>query len=215
MTGIAPARALHRIVEDSSPIVEAADLTQARAEQVLKVDDLHIALDELHKDVQNRADAYRKREAAARFRKRNVVVPKFTVGDFVLVRNATNSGHKCAVKWHGPCRITEVKSDLVYVVEPLNAGRAETVHCTRILPYRSCYDGAEVPKTMLDLSDRIQSRYEIFDSLLDIDRAAKDRTWSNISELHEGVPDLLVEFLRTTSKQALGRDAAKQLGISI
>lgn len=88
-----------------------------------------------------------KREASSQKSKTNVVVPKFTVGDFVLALKPTTLGQKCAFKWRGPHRITEAKCDLAYVVEPLKAGPQKSC----IAPVYNLIENATMEKKSLNL----------------------------------------------------------------
>ena len=81
----------------------------------------------LHKGVHKRAAADRKKSMEAHNTPTKIILPRFSIGDFVLVRTATNLGHKWAFKWVGPRRITKVVSHDVYAVKRLSQRRIETV----------------------------------------------------------------------------------------
>jgi len=230
MTGRKPTHALHRIVPDEKRPDISTDIQQARLEQVTNIDSTIESLEALHKDVERRAAARREQSINAHNRATNIVSIKFAVGDFVLVRVPKTGGHKCAFKWQGPRRVTEVVSDYIYVVSPLEACRDETVHAARLMPYRSRFEGTEVPQTVIDLADHVKARFEIIEKILDLGRAtdglfakvqwpglpdSTDHTWHPIAELYADVPDLLVDLLRSTEKKALASQAANQLGITI
>jgi len=59
---------------------------------------------------------------------------------------------------------------LVYIVERLDGGREEKVHCARIIPYAYGMDGTEVPQELLDIADHTEQKYEIVKSIVSFDK---------------------------------------------
>lgn len=96
-TGHLPTRPLHRALPfDKYKSAKTED--EVRARQLLDVDNMQQALQDLHRDVYARANASRKRQVATHNRRTNIQPVNFTVGDFVLVRRAVSSGHKLSFK---------------------------------------------------------------------------------------------------------------------
>lgn len=83
----------------------------------------------------------------------NIITPKLSVRDFVLVSTAINTGHKCAFQWLGPRRIVKANSEFVYSVKPLHYGRIKKVHSARLKPYNYVYQDNVVPEDVLDLAE--------------------------------------------------------------
>jgi len=164
MTGIRPRRAALRIIPDGTPPLMPKLLTHARAEQILKIDKLQNSLNALHKESTIRNDERRKRSIAKHNTATNIITPRFNIGDFVLVRRQDKAHHKLCFKWVGPRRIKKTISDLVYIVERLDGGRDEKVHCARIIPYAYGMDGTEVPQELLDIASALgwTSRFKRF-----------------------------------------------------
>lgn len=193
-------------------------LEEARARQLLNIEELQGSLESMHRDVGERVTSERSRVIAKHNLKTNIQPINFTIGDFVLVRRAQDKGHKLSFKWLGPRRIKECKSPLVFVVENLLTGKQETVHARRLLLYRSNMDGVEVEPALLKVSEHSETQYQTVRSLLDIRGAGRraeiliewdglpdklDRTWEPAEQVQEDVPDLLETFLRSSGKRDL------------
>ncbi len=230
MTCIYPRRPILRVLPSGATPLQARTLTLAQAQQAYSVSVLQKALDELHKDVGRRINTRRKRAIEEHNRKTNIVLPRFSVGEFVLVRRTDKTGHKLSFRWSRPRRIIACPSELVYVVQNLNSSRQERVHCARIILYSGSLDNSEIPAAKLDFPDRSDSRYEVLESIVNIGEAPnglhfqlrwdglpdqRDLTWGPISTIYQDVPDMVLDFLRTTRKKRLAAKAASQLGISI
>lgn len=68
---------------------------ESRVQQIIEIDRLQSALDEMHKDVSTRVDAARARQVLRHNSKTNVLPANFRAGDIVLVRRAQQTkGHK-------------------------------------------------------------------------------------------------------------------------
>ena len=168
MTGIQPRRPILQIIPSGLNITQAKTISHARTAQIISINQLQEALDNLHRNVSTSSQARRERAVEAHNKATNIVAPNFSVGDFVLVRRASDKGHKLKFRWFGPRRITSVHGPLVYGVTPLRGGNAERVHCARLLLYPDSLLGTTVPDEVLDLADRTESRYETTDRITDI-----------------------------------------------
>ena len=76
--------------------------------------------------------------------KANMVTPIFYVGDFVVVRQAQDSGHKLSFILVGPRRIVNSVSSVVYDVENVVTGQVARVHSARLQLYRTSLDDVGV-----------------------------------------------------------------------
>ena len=229
MTGIAPNRPVLRILPNSPKLTEEKTLEYARATQVIAISELQSALDQVHKDVERSVSLRRERAIASHNKATNIVTPSFAIGDFVLVRRANDRGHKLRFRWYGPSRITAVHSPLVYGITSLQGGKVDRVHCARLIKYRDSLLGEPVPKEMIDLAERIESRYDIVDKITDVGEAPdglflrvqwqglpdkRDWTWQPASELYADIPDTVTDFLKTfKSKKNLVSKIKRQLSI--
>lgn len=84
MTGIHPRRALLQVIT-GSPIGEDRNIDRNTTERVSKIENLQHSLAAMHKDVEGWMNARRQRTIDAHNTARNIVVPSFVVGDFVVV----------------------------------------------------------------------------------------------------------------------------------
>lgn len=146
-------------------------MEQGRAEQVLSISKLQNDLNDIHKDVKKTTDLRRKKAISAHNKATNIVVPSFSIEDFVCVRRAHDRGPKLKFKWYGPCKITAVHSPLVYSVTSLHNNKSQRVHSTRLTKYRDSLNDLPVSEQILDLSARTESRYEVIERLLDVAEA--------------------------------------------
>ncbi|KAH9128215.1 hypothetical protein LEN26_009141 [Aphanomyces euteiches] len=64
--------------------------------------ELAASLDQLHKTVSAKSDKKRAQARNRRFAKKNVKMPNFALGDFVLVSKALQLPNKLALRWSGP-----------------------------------------------------------------------------------------------------------------
>lgn len=131
-------------------------------------------------------------------------------------------------RWCGRRRVVTVTSPAVCVVEDLRTCKKESVHATRWKKYSAFMDGQNVPDEVLDLASRTASRYEIFESIVDLEKNdegcwlrlqweglpdERDFNWSTLQDMHEDIPDMVVTFLLQCRKKTFAATAARQLGI--
>ena len=230
MTGIRPRRAILRIISDVDAPNSAKTLTVARAQQIISIEKLQRSIDDLHKNVSEKITSKRRREIEAHNRSTNIVVPRFSIGDFVLVRRPHNRGHKLQFRWCGPKRVAGICSPLVYMVTNLEGSKSERVHCARMIFYSNAMDNTEVSSEVLELADKSESRYEIVDAIVALGKAPdgiffkvrwdglpdeRDHTWHDIHQLYQDIPQKVKEFLKSTDDVSLAVEAARQLDISL
>ena len=212
-TGHTPRRPLLRALPPSS-YPTALSQREADAKQLLQIQDLQTALEEMHRDVDERVDASRKRAIRMHNEKTNVQKVNFHVGDFVLVRRAKTGGHKLAFKWAGVRRVVEAKSALVFVVEDLESGSREIVHARRLILYRANMDGKDVNPKLLEAKRHLEYTYQIITSIKSVRQNGRtfdfqvewaglpeepDHTWEPGENLAVDVPEMLEDFLSAPS----------------
>lgn len=231
MTGIAPNRPIMHIIPQSDSVkTKAKSWTQDQAESIVSISELQSAMDNMHKEVSYLVSKRRERAIAAHNKATNIVSPAFEVGDLVLVRRATDRGHKLRFRWYGPCRISASHSSLVYSVESLSRDKYERVHCARLIKYRDSLLGKPVPKEIMDLAARTESKYETVHCITEVGEAddglffrvqwdglpdKRDWTWHLVDDLYEDIPDMVAEFLRTyTGQRAIVAKIKRQLKLN-
>lgn len=229
MTGILPNRQILRILPSGFNHSKAKNIDHARALEVIHIEELQKALEHIHKDVERSVSLRRDSAITAHNKAENIIQPQFITGDFVLVRRATNQGHKLQFRWFVPCRITAAHSPLFYGVSPLRGGTTDKDHCTRLLNYRDSLLGEPVPQKMLDLTDRTETQFEVVEKIIDIGKALdrlffqvqweglpdkQDWTWQSVKELYKNISDVMSTFHLTTKKmKVLVKKIKRQPGI--
>lgn len=204
---------------------EAETESEVRARQVIVIDRVQAALNDMHKDVSERCDSARARQILKHNAKTNVLPANFAVGDMVLVRRAQKKGHKLQFVWKGPRRISRVKSKWVFEVEDLIEKKLETVHARRLMWYRADREDSEISPELLEYATHSETIYQDAEKLLDIRREdglevhvewqglpdRVDRTWEPVAQLIVDIPGMLKEYLETPGKDDLKAEALKLL----
>ncbi|KAH9100148.1 hypothetical protein LEN26_016131 [Aphanomyces euteiches] len=92
------------------------------------MEELSIALEEMHKQVNAIANQKRAKARASRKNQRGVKPANFALGDFVLVSWALQHPGKLTLRWEGPCCVVKVLSDHLMEVEQLVPPHAQSLH---------------------------------------------------------------------------------------
>jgi hypothetical protein len=140
--GLAPSEVLLNVRADSPLRTIAPDLEHSpmsfsdiRAEQILHMNTLKRAVEEMHHTVRSTATTRRAASLNAK-NSTHAVVPNFDVGDFVLVaRQVSHAADKLTRRCLGPQRVVKVISEWVYSVEDLRHGEVQDVDATRLRYY--------------------------------------------------------------------------------
>lgn len=229
MTGIRPRRGLLRVVPDVSEIPPLS-LERARAEQSINILSKQASLDCLHKSVQERIHEQRQRAIELHNKATSIIVPRFEIGDFFLVRQAEKVRHKLSFKWEGPRRIEGTLNLLVYLVERLDGTRHEGVHCARMQKYAYRLDGAPVSEDVLALADKTEVRFEVLLTIHEIGEEdgsiwlrlewdglsdERDWTWSPLSTVYGDVREMVVDFLQRSKAMEIVQRAPDQLNVNV
>lgn len=77
ITGIRPRRSLLRITCDNNPSMTVKTMEHACAEQITRIDKLHVSLNELHRDVKDRVDKRRQKAMDKHNISTNIFEPRF------------------------------------------------------------------------------------------------------------------------------------------
>lgn len=100
MTGLLPRRKTFGM----EPLGDATTLksfVEAQAMRLSNISDLQYSFEEMHREVAAKCNKDRQRQIDADNRATQVVNPNFEVWDLVLVRRATDAGHKLKFRWTG------------------------------------------------------------------------------------------------------------------
>ena len=201
---------------------EVSSLDEARARQLINIDELAASLDDMHRDTSTLQSRSRQRAIELHNRRTGVTAAKFERVDFVLVRRAVPGKHKLSFQWVGPRRIVEVKSEWVFVVENLLTAAKHTVHARRLILYRADMDGQPVTPELLSAAQASEATVEIAHALHGIREVRGDlqilveweglpddvdQTWEPLAQIFEDLPGLLEDFLHSGGDRKLKRAA--------
>lgn len=120
----------------------------------------------MHKSTNEKVSKGRERKIKEHNKKMNIISQRFSLDDFLLIREAQNKGNKLSHRWIGPRRITKIQGELVYEVENMVTGKFESVHSSRIRLYRSSAEGTEVSKELMAHIEASEAKYEIVDKFI-------------------------------------------------
>ena len=154
-TGFTPSRNI--LFVENSITKDNLKIDQIRAQQILKIDEMQVSLDNMHKDVGKRVANARKKQIAHHNKKTNIISHQFNIGDFVLIRTAQDRSHKLSFRWRGPQRISRIIGDAVYEVENLFNGEVDTVHASRIILYRDDLNGKQPSEKLMRQLQHVES----------------------------------------------------------
>lgn len=105
MTGIRPRRAEFTFSVPDPDDVKSVSIERAHMEQLVNIEELQVALDNMHRDVEKRVFYNRKKHTKEHNRRTNIVLLDFKLGDFVMVRTIGKAGHKMRFRCTGPRRV--------------------------------------------------------------------------------------------------------------
>jgi Integrase zinc binding domain/Integrase core domain len=133
-TGLPPSTQLLSITP--SPKSQPLQLTDIRARQLMEIELLQSAIENVHKEVCDAAQSRREKQRKRHLGKRSVHAINFGLGDFVHVaKRDFRVGEKLTLRWRGPKRIVGVLSDFLFEVEDLRNGTVSNVHAQRLRFY--------------------------------------------------------------------------------
>jgi hypothetical protein len=136
--GLPPDSPLLSIKAHRSKAVEVLSLSKIRAAQLLRVQQLHQAVQGRHKEVSGLVSKSRQRAIEAQNAKTQVRAHNFDIVDFVLTAVLSrNRKNKLSIYWHGPHRVTKCASNYVFEVQDLKAGSSREVHRARLNVFRN------------------------------------------------------------------------------
>jgi hypothetical protein len=203
---------------------QSLSLDAARALQLLKIQELRAAVDEIHKTARESADSNRA-AARAHHARPHVQHANFELGDFVLVaKRAFRGGEKLSLRWHGPHRIVSTRSEYVYDVEDLMTQLVLPVHATRLRFYHDSSllvtadirehlahqnKGYEVQKFLSLRYDAEAKAHFVLVSWLGFEDL--DDTWEPLATLYEDLPTDILSFLHAYPDQVLSGRAQRSL----
>ena len=213
-TGQTPQRLLLRAMPPNMHL-EARSNNELQNNISSQISDLQKALEEMHKSVHTRVEEYRKKSVDAHNRRTGIQSFNAEPGDFLLVRKATNCGHKLSFHWKGPRRVIRSTGPKTFEVENIITGKKEIVHICRLIKYRTNMENQELSEELLSATIHNEAHYHTVKQFHDIKNTsgqlhlhveweglpdACDFTWEPVQQLLEDVPDMVKIYAENLEK---------------
>jgi hypothetical protein len=188
--------------------VEVMSLPEIKAVQLLKMQRLHLSIQEMHKEVSRLVSKSRQKAIDYHNAKTHVRAHNFDVGDFVLSAGLSRTRkEKLSLHWHGPHRVTKCASEYVKV-QDLKTGIVKEVHCTRLKFFRN----AELSEENTELVEHLSYQngelcvVEYVTDLREHEGAVQlmvkwrgfaevENTWEDYQIMQHDVPIMLKDFI--------------------
>lgn len=229
MTGITPSCPLQNVLPHPRAYAAPISLSTVRAAQCISIDTLQSTLHDIHRSIAATDTARRKKAIAAHNRDKHIFVPEFSVGDFVLVHQHVDRGHKAEFKWYGPYTVIVPDEPLVFRVGSFITHLEERAHARCLRFYHDALHNSTLSPAERRIADDREARNETIDALLDLGEDANDRlffricwsglpgeahwTWHDITTIFEDVRDLVRASLQGCPKRRLFAKPKHQLNI--
>ncbi len=172
------------------------------------IEALQNSLEGIHKDIAQMTNKKRKSAIESHNRKTHIRPINFTDGDYVL-RGVVQgkSGRKPSLKWHGPFRVVECRSNYIFVIEDLLTGEREEAHGRRLRFFRNssfnvteelrhhlAYQKGEL--LIVEEFTGIRRKGTEFELRVKWRGFPEDESdWTSLSTLQEDVPDMVRDYI--------------------
>jgi len=160
--------------------VKVSSIEEARAKQLMEIERVQKALEEMHRSISGLTSSSRQKRIALHNARTHVRPCNFDVGDYVLW-GVLQRGiqRKLSLRWRGPRRVVRVLSDYLFETEDLRTHKKVVVHGSRLKFFRNC--DYEVTEECYNQLAYQEGELCVVDKIMDI-------------RLHEGVLQLLVKW---------------------
>lgn len=221
-TGMDPGNPLH-LALSSICYDDAESVDEAKTTQLLSIQDLHSALDKMHKEVDETLSNERRKAIERHNAKTHIRPCTISIGDYVVVARYHGPRTKMSANWVGPRRVIQVMSDFTFKVEHLVSQETEVVHVSRIKHYADALIGSKVQ--MEKLAERTDKIWYSVDDIKDVKKrndefqvlvswkglSSKGDTWEPLQAMFEDVPSKVRAFFKRKRKTAALSAAMKSL----
>ncbi|OQR83686.1 hypothetical protein ACHHYP_14408 [Achlya hypogyna] len=210
----------------SSPLSTLTATVDIEVEDVATIEKLQLEhgrkiqadLRKMHKEVVEAADRCRANARGRRAKKKHVQLPKFALGDFVLVGRVAQAPNKLSLHWTGPCRIVTVVNDYLFEVQQLvepyaiskhhasrlqmyhEGGRDITVDLVEHIAFGD--DGFYVDK--LEDARSINGTWQVLVHWMGLEAA--EASWEPALDIYADVPVLFRRWVRSAAAPPLVAD---------
>lgn len=206
-TGLPQSTSLLSIKETGShPSIMTIESIKAR--QLVKIEQLHRAIDEMHKEVADASKKARESSVRSHNRKTGIQPVNFGVGDYVLKGLLRRElGPKTSLRWVGPFQVVDCHDNYIFRIQHLLSGKSEDVHGRRLKFFKnSSFNVDEEMQEHLEYQD---GELLTVEELCDIRSksgktevlvqwkgfSADERDWVDVRSLRDDIPELLDSYL--------------------
>lgn len=208
-TGLPDDNPLTSIVAKQNFDLEILSVDEVRLRQQKGIADLQGVLDEMHKAVSDISTAKRRKEVEAHNRRTNVRPANFEVGDYVLKGVMTKDRvKKLSLRWGGPYKVTECRSEYIFVIEDMLTKKKEEAHGRRLKFFRN--SSYEVKDELMEHLQYQSGELLLVERIDDVRRADDgvellvkwrgfsddESDWVSLQTLREDVPVMVQEALK-------------------
>lgn len=223
-TGIESGNPLH-LALTSIGYLDATSANEAGSLQRLRIEELHDALDVIHKEVSCTLSESRKMAVDRHNAKTHIRHCNLSVGDFVVVARHRGARTKMSSNWVGPRRVVGVLSDFTYKIENLITLETESVHISRIKHYMDSLIGKSVEmRELAESADRVwysvdkvcdlrkeNGNFEVLVAWKGLSQASS--SWEPLAHIFEDVPSKVRAFFKKRRSNALTTAAKKAIAL--
>ena len=206
--------------------ISIRSIAEIRSIQNEHVERLQAALENVHKEVLSESNKKRKSAVESHNRKTNIKPINFTEGDYVLrglVQRETK--RKPSIKWHGPYRVTECRSNYIFVIEDILTGERQESHGSRLRFFRN--SSFQVTDELRDHLAYQKNEMFIIEEFTGIRRKGVDlelrvkwrgfpvheSEWITLVKLQEDVPQMVQDYIQDLRRSGTPRE--RRLAVSI
>lgn len=143
-------------------------MAQVRPMAVVRIHDIHAALEFMHKEVIANNQGLRTTIQKIHNTKTNFVPFSIHIGDYVMMHPSNSQHRKLNTGWIGPMRIVGVKLDFLFVVEKLLKLKPFTVHAQHLMPYPIQHTEQPIQRQLLEHAKYLYSSLQLVDTLPDM-----------------------------------------------
>jgi len=202
-----PSNALTSIVRIQDEIERVHSIEEVKLRKIANIELLQNSIEDMHRDVAERSSKKRKAAVESHNRRTHIRPINFVEGDFVLRAVPDRNRRKSSLRWKGPFRIVECRSDYIFLIEDLLSGEKTEAHGRRLKFFRN--SSYEITEELLNHLAYQENELMVISTFNGIRRSqgelqvlakwrglsADEDSWEPVDTLREDVPDMLQDYI--------------------